>query len=87
MWSIHRLSEEFVQVIERGGIDMKDYSCENIRNICLLGHGNAGKTTLAEAMLNLTGATDRFGSVVDGNTVMDYDPEEIKRKFQLLLLQ
>ncbi len=62
---------------------MKDYSCEKIRNICLLGHGNAGKTTLAEAMLNITGATDRFGSVVDGNTVMDYDPEEIKRKFSI----
>lgn len=62
---------------------MKDYSCEKIRNICLLGHGNAGKTTLTEAMLNITGATDRFGSVVDGNTVMDYDPEEIKRKFSI----
>ncbi|MGI6123837.1 MAG: elongation factor G [Acetivibrionales bacterium] len=62
---------------------MKDYSCENIRNVCLLGHGNAGKTTLVEAMLNITGATDRFGSVVDGNTVMDYDPEEIKRKFSI----
>jgi elongation factor G len=63
---------------------MKDYGCENIRNICLLGHGNAGKTTLAEAMLNVTGATDRFGSVVDGNTVMDFDPEEIKRKFSIM---
>ena len=62
---------------------MKDYSCEKIRNVCLLGHGNAGKTTLVEAMLNITGATDRFGSVVDGNTVMDYDPEEIKRKFSI----
>ena len=63
---------------------MKDYGCENIRNICLLGHGNAGKTTLAEAMLNVTGATDRFGSVVDGNTVMVFDPEEIKRKFSIM---
>lgn len=62
---------------------MKDYNCENIRNVCLLGHGNAGKTTLAESMLFLTGATDRFGSVVDGNTVMDNDPEEIKRKFSI----
>ncbi|MGI6084198.1 MAG: elongation factor G [Acetivibrionales bacterium] len=62
---------------------MKDYSCDNIRNVCLLGHGNAGKTTLVEAMLNITGTTDRFGSVVDGNTVMDYDSEEIKRKFSI----
>ncbi len=62
---------------------MKDYSCEKIRNVCLLGHGNAGKTTLAESMLYLTGGTDRLGSVVDGNTVLDYDPEEIKRKFSI----
>jgi len=69
--------------ILKGGIDMKDYSAEKVRNVCLLGHGNAGKTTLAEAMLFITGATDRFGSVVDGNTVMDYDSEEIKRKFSI----
>ena len=63
---------------------MKDYSCDSIRNICLLGHGNAGKTTLVEAMLHITGASDRFGSVVDGNTVMDYDSEEIKGSFQFI---
>jgi len=59
---------------------MKDYSVDKIRNICLLGHGGAGKTTLAEAMLFDARATDRFGSVVSGNTVMDYDPEEVKRQ-------
>ena len=48
-----------------------------------VGHGGAGKTTLAESMLFITGATDRFGSVVDGNTVMDFDSEEIKRKISI----
>ncbi len=62
---------------------MKDYGAESIRNVCLLGHGNAGKTTLAEAMLFLTGGTDRFGSVTDGNTVMDFDSEEIRRQFSI----
>ena len=62
---------------------MKDYSCESIRNVCLMGHGGAGKTTLAEAALFMSGGTDRFGSVVDGNTTMDFDPEEIKRKFSI----
>ena len=44
------------------------------------GHGNAGKTSLAEAMLYLAGATDRLGKTAEGNTVCDFDPEEIKRK-------
>lgn len=59
---------------------MKDYVSEKIRNVCLLSHGGAGKTSLTEAMLWNCGASDRFGKVVDGTTVTDYDPEEIKRK-------
>ncbi len=54
-----------------------------IRNIALLGHGGCGKTSLGEAMIYLTGGTDRLGKVGDGNTVSDYDAEEIKRGFSL----
>ena len=56
---------------------------KNIRNICLLGHGNSGKTSLAESMLFVTGAIDRMGKVSDGNTVCDYDAEEIKRQITI----
>ena len=59
------------------------YETKNIRNICLLGHGNSGKTSLAESMLFTTGAIDRQGKVSDGNTVCDYDAEEIKRQITI----
>ncbi len=62
---------------------MKDYKTENLRNVGLFGHGSSGKTTMAEAMLFNTGVLDRFGKVEDGNTVTDYDPEEIKRKISI----
>lgn len=55
------------------------FETKNIRNICLLGHGGAGKTSLAEAMLYIAKATDRLGKVTEGNTVLDFDAEEIKR--------
>ena len=59
---------------------MKDYTVENIRNVCLMSHGGAGKTALAEAMLFNAGALDRLGSVAEGTACLDYDPEEIKRQ-------
>lgn len=59
---------------------MKAYTSNNIRNIAVLGHGGKGKTTLCEAMLYITGATDRLGKVADGNTVLDFDAEEKRRK-------
>ena len=62
---------------------MKDYMVKDIRNIAVLGHGSEGKTTLVESMLYAAGVTDRQGRVEDGNTVSDYDPEEIKRKFSI----
>ena len=55
------------------------YTANAIRNICLLGHSGSGKTALAESLLYMTGAIDRIGKNADGNTVCDYDPEEIRR--------
>ncbi len=55
-------------------------STDKIKNVCLLSHGNAGKTTLCEAMLFETKAIERKGNIMDGNTVSDYDSEEIKRQ-------
>lgn len=58
-------------------------NAENIRNIAIVGHASKGKTTLCEAMLNIAGATERQGKVVDGNTVCDFDAEEKKRKISI----
>lgn len=59
---------------------MKQYNAKNIRNIVLVGHAGAGKTSLAEAAYFLTGKSDRLGRVADGNTICDFDSEEIARK-------
>ncbi|MCJ7580223.1 MAG: elongation factor G [Candidatus Aminicenantes bacterium] len=62
---------------------MKDYPVENIRNIAIVGHGSSGKTSLTSAMLFDVGATTRFTKVDKGNTVTDYDPDEIERKISI----
>ncbi|MBQ7935897.1 MAG: elongation factor G, partial [Clostridia bacterium] len=58
---------------------------KNILNICLIGHKGNGKTALAEAMLYFAKKIDRLGKTEQGNTILDFDPEEIKRKFSISL--
>lgn len=62
---------------------MKDYPVENIRNIAIVGHGSSGKTSLTSAMLFDVGATTRFLKVDKGNTITDFDPDEIERKISI----
>ncbi len=62
---------------------MKVYTSDKIRNVAILGHGSAGKTSLVEAMAYLSGITSRLGNITDGTTLSDFDKEEQKRKFSI----
>ena len=62
---------------------MKVYDAANLRNLALIGHGHAGKTTLVSAMLYTAGAAPRLGRVDDGSAITDYDEEEIVRKMSI----
>ncbi len=62
---------------------MANFEVEHIRNVALIAHSGAGKTSLAEAMLFSSGMTDRLGNVLDGTTVTDFEPEEIDRKITI----
>ena len=64
---------------------MKSYKAPQIRNVVLLSHGGAGKTSLSEAILFNSGAINRLGKVEDGNTTSDYDPDEVRRKISISL--
>jgi elongation factor G len=62
---------------------MKAYSIDSIRNLAIIGHGDAGKTQLASSLLHTAGATPRWGHVDDGTTVTDYEEDSIARKITL----
>ena len=62
---------------------MNVYTTDKIRNVVLLGHGGAGKTSLVESMAYLAGITTRMGKVDDGNTISDFGREEQKRKISI----
>ena len=64
-------------------VSMNVFTTDKIRNVVLLGHGGCGKTSLVEAIAYLAGFTNRMGTVENGNTISDYDKEEIKRKISL----
>lgn len=67
----------------KGGAAMQVYDTQHIRNVILMGHGGVGKTSLSEAALFVSGATNRLGSVEDGNTTSDFDEDEHRRKFSI----
>ena len=62
---------------------MKEYSTEKLRNIALISHSGVGKTSLAEAMVFTSGASNRLGKIEDGTTISDYHPDEIERKISI----
>src|SRR3990172_4012245 len=70
---------------KRGCPDMKEYPAEKIRNVALIGHGSTGKTSLSEALIFVSGGTNRLGKIEDGTTTSDWDPDEQKRGFSLNL--
>ncbi len=80
MWEKDVCAEFYIILEEKY---MKVYTTDKIRNVAVLGHGGSGKTTIVESMAFISGIVNRMGKVDDGNTISDYDKEEIKRGFSI----
>ena len=76
-------ANEWKGILPERRLNITMITANAIRNVCLLGHSGSGKTALAESLLYMTGAIDRIGKNADGNTVCDYDPEEIRRNISI----
>ena len=68
----------------KGVFFLKQYDAKKILNIALAGHSGCGKTSVAESILYLSKVSDRLGNIADGNTVLDFDGEEIKRQTSIM---
>lgn len=82
MLQVKRYGSFFLNNIKEE-IVLKTYDTKNLRNICLVGHGGAGKTSLTETFLFNSGVINRIGKITEGNTVSDYLPEEVKHKVSI----
>ncbi len=73
-----------IEILRKGISLLKQYDAKKILNIALAGHSGSGKTSVAESILYLSKMSERLGKVVDGNTVLDFDSEEIKRQTSIM---
>ena len=84
MFNFVEISLIRIEILRKGISLLKQYDAKKILNIALAGHSGSGKTSVAESILYLSKMSERLGKVADGNTVLDFDSEEIKRQTSIM---